>query len=135
MAHECPDCSRVERKPVFVGKFTMPNWVGHSGFYLFKCQKCESVNVDYPPGYTAYGLLYLQCDNCKEMLVLEVTDERDLYEREEVHIPLSTFEKREKELKNMIADIENQGVKVILADASKCKTKKRSILSIFGFKS
>ena len=62
--HECPDCTfaadssnlllyflsrkmraSAGKKPVFVGKFTMPGWVGHSGFYLFKCARIAAMSA------------------------------------------------------------------------------------------
>jgi hypothetical protein len=85
---------KATTKPFFVGKFTMPDWIGHSGFYLFKCQSCGHVSVDYPHGYTHCGLMFLRCDNCKKQFPLEVTEEKAIYEREHVYIPKPTIEKR-----------------------------------------
>lgn len=85
MAHQCPDCTfvaneesifagwankiKADKKPRLVGCFTMPNWVGHSNFYLFRCSVCGVDSVDYPHGYTSDGirdgLLYLSCQSCK----------------------------------------------------------------------
>lgn len=59
---------RATAKPSFVGKFSMTGWVGHCGFYLFRCRECGKVSVDYPHGYTSDGLIsglsYLRCDGC-----------------------------------------------------------------------
>jgi len=84
MAHECPECVfvanregiflcwkrkvKAERQPKLLGCFTMPDWSGHSEFYLFRCLACGAGSVDYPHGYandgTRDGLLYLSCQNC-----------------------------------------------------------------------
>ena len=45
------------RRPHFLGFYTMPGWVGHSGFYLFMCNDCCAVRVDYPHGYDDVGCL------------------------------------------------------------------------------
>lgn len=76
-------------KPVFVGKFTMARWSGHSGFYLFKCSnpECEKVCVDYPHGYTSEGFLFLRCDRCRFKIILYPRKYREIYERDDVHIP------------------------------------------------
>lgn len=130
--HECSGCTFVQdketlfiflvprdlkekatNKPLFFGKFTMMGWIGHSGFYLFRCELCNQVSIDYPHGYTDYGLIFLCCDYCKEKLPLEVTEELEIYKRENVHIPKLTREERERELEDMVADIEAKGIRVI----------------------
>lgn len=110
---------KVTNKPMFFGKFTMPGWTGHSGFYLFKCKACGEVSTDYPHGYTDYGLMFLCCDHCQETIPLEVTEERALYEREKVFIPKPTREERIKDFTDMIADVEEKGVRVIVAPSDK----------------
>src|SRR3989338_3421605 len=55
----------ISKKPAFVGLFTLPGWVGHSGFYLFKCGNCGKTVIDHPHGYTEHGLLFLRCDSCE----------------------------------------------------------------------
>jgi len=105
---------KATKKPVFVGKFTMPGWVGHSGFYVFKCIKCGIVCVDFPHGYTDFGLLFLRCDHCQERFVLELTKEKAVYEKESVHIPKPTRKERIKDFSEMIAGIEDKGVRVII---------------------
>jgi len=120
----------VGYKPIFVGKFTMPGWVGHSGFYLFKCKECNEVCVDYPHGYTDYGLIYLVCCFCGEKLPLEVTEERSIYERERVYIPKPTREERIQDLNDTVADMENKGVRVI---TSFSRVGKRSKMGFFRF--
>lgn len=79
----------VEYDPVFVGKFTMPQQVGHSGFYLFKCKECGVVCTDYPHGYTDGGYMYLRCDNCRRQLVITESDAwgREIYIKENVVMP------------------------------------------------
>lgn len=85
--HHCPDCTFVTdfdppsfpntvqklvkkagKKPKFCGLFTMPGWSGHNGFYVFRCQECRQLSIDYPHGYTGdglrSGLLYLRCGIC-----------------------------------------------------------------------
>lgn len=76
--------------PAFVGMFTMPKWSGHSGFYLFKCQSCGNVCVDYPHGYTGAGYLYLRCGNCRYQIVL-TSEHKNIYEREKMVVPPSPW--------------------------------------------
>ena len=75
--------------PIFVGKFTMPGWVGHSRFYLFKCWECNVVCVDYPHGYTSRGCIYLRCDNCLSQLVINPDKGwgEEIYAREGIVAP------------------------------------------------
>ncbi len=105
---------KATNKPLFVEKFTMPGWTGHSGFYLFRCESCGHISVDYPHGYTGFGLMYLRCDNCQEKLPLEVSEERAIYERENVHTPKPSREERIRDLEDIIADVECKGVKVLV---------------------
>lgn len=85
MVHRCDDCTFVansesifagwthktesSEKPRRLGCFTLPNWNGHSDFYLFKCSACGVACVDYPHGYTSDGvrdgLLYFSCHSCE----------------------------------------------------------------------
>ena len=137
MGHECSECSFVadaetlftfivtreqkaaaNKKPKFVGFFTMSEWVGHSGFYLFKCEECGNVCVDYPHGYTNFGLMYLRCSYCKTLLILEVKEERPLYERENFHIPPETLEERQAELYKTIVGVKERGIRVIVSGLS-----------------
>lgn len=111
MGHECSDCSfvvdattlllflvpreireRAGKKPEFVGKFTMTDWAGHSGFYIFKCSDCDIVCIDYPHGYCENGCLFLRCDKCQFRFVFYPSQYRDVYEREGVVAPLTTWE-------------------------------------------
>lgn len=129
----CSDCSFVQDKktlfiflvprelkekatarPLFFGKFTMPGWSGHSGFYLFKCGSCNQVSVDYPHGYTSSGLIFLRCDHCQEKTPLEVKEERAIYEMEGIFIPKATRENRTRELRDMIDGVEEKGIRVIV---------------------
>ncbi|MBI2062483.1 MAG: hypothetical protein HYT64_02235 [Candidatus Yanofskybacteria bacterium] len=105
---------KATNKPLFVGNFTMPGWTDHSGFYLFGCKSCGQTTVDYPHGYTNFGLMYLRCDDCGEKLPLEVTEERAIYEREDVYIPKPKREDREKELREIMMNVEKRGVRVIV---------------------
>ncbi|MBI2058010.1 MAG: hypothetical protein HYT63_03470 [Candidatus Yanofskybacteria bacterium] len=109
MAHECPKCTfvadaesifvgwsstvKVGKDPKLVGCFTMPNWSGHSNFYLFSCPVCGVDSVDYPHGYTndgiRNGLLYLICQNCKEVKLLY---DKDIYEALGMPAPPSFWE-------------------------------------------
>ena len=61
LAYEIPTrlIERAKKKPLFVGKFHMPGWVGHADFYLFKCEYCGNVCVDY-----LHGGDQLLCPNC-----------------------------------------------------------------------
>ncbi len=77
---------RASAEPVYVGKFTMPGWVGHSSFYIFKCEGCRRVLVDYPHGYSA-GCLYVVCDDCRSKFIFHPRKNRDVYERDNIHIP------------------------------------------------
>lgn len=151
--HECSDCTFVRdketlfiflvprdlkekatNKPLFLGKFTMMGWVGHSGFYLFKCKSCGRVSTDYPHGYTDYGLLFLYCDSCKNKLPLEITEERAIYERENVHIPKPTKKERVRELNDMITGIEARGIRVVVPSSrDKDKPKIRYFQFLRGY--
>lgn len=86
----------------------MLGWVGHSGFYLFRCKNCESASVDYPHGYTDFGLIYLRCDKCEQNLSLEISEEKGIYEREGVYIPPSTLEERKKEFREVSKTLEGE---------------------------
>ena len=111
MAHECSECSfvpdagtllafvvsrevrdRTGQKPEFVGKFTMPGWTGHSGFYVFKCPECDDVRIDYPHGYCENGCLYIYCDKCRFRIVFYPGRYRDVYKREQVVAPPTVWE-------------------------------------------
>lgn len=149
LRHECSDCTFVQDKetlfiflvprdlkekatnrPLFFGKFTMTGWIGHSGFYLFRCESCKQVSIDYPHGYTDHGLMFLRCDGCKENFPLEVIKERTIYERENVHIPKPTREERMQELEDMIAGIEAKGIRVIRLSS---RDKDRPKIGYFQF--
>ncbi len=130
MVHECPECIFVEnkesifvspqdragakKKPTFIGKFTMKGWVGHSGFYLFRCKNCGTASVDYPHGYTNFGLIFLRCSNCGENLPLEVCEERGIYEREKAYIPPPTQKERREEFVKAIEGIEGAENKIVI---------------------
>ena len=103
------------KEPKFVGKFTMPDWTGHSGFYVFRCQECESVCVDYPHGYNQHGRIYLRCNDnsCRQTLVLEPRKARDIYEREKVVAPPERKENVEKQLREIVEQAGERGVRVI----------------------
>lgn len=122
---------RATEEPVFVGKFTMPGWTGHSGFYLFRCKECEEVCVDYPHGYTDFGLMYLRCGRCEEACSLEVVEMKSIYERDGIHIPKPTREERMKELNEMVADTEKRtGIKVAVISS---KDRERRGTGYFKF--
>ena len=70
---------QATKKPTFVGLFHMPGWTGHSGFYLFKCQSCNAVDVDYPHGYTNGGCLYLRCNLCRYQLIIHPRKNREYF--------------------------------------------------------
>ena len=108
MAHECPDCTfvanegsiftgwvskKIGKNPELVGCFTMPNWVGHSNFYIFSCSLCGNNSVDYPHGYTSdgirNGLLYLFCQNCNAIKPLYG---KDVYRASGMPAPPSFWE-------------------------------------------
>ena len=77
---------KATEEPFFVGEFTMPKWTGHSGFYLFKCQNCESAVVDYPHGYHG-DLMYLRCSYCHASF--DLTTQKEIYKQEGGYIPVS----------------------------------------------
>ncbi len=117
---------KANQKPKFVGKFTMPNWTGHSGFYIFLCPNCDEVRVDYPHGYCENGHLYIRCDRCRFRVVLYSGEYRDIYRRENVVAPptfweeLKIFWKNRKKVgelrKAAVAEVEKaeeMGVKVV----------------------
>lgn len=76
----------VGHDPVFVGRFTMVGWAGHSGFYLFRCKACESVVVDYPHGYHG-PYWYLRCSDCGHSLDLSSSKFRSIYENNNGFVP------------------------------------------------
>lgn len=133
---------KATNKPLFVGKFTMPEWIDHRGFYLFRCRSCNQICVDYPHGYTPIeGLMFLCCHHCKEKLPLEVTEEKAIYEREGVVAPLTAWQelkaswkaRRElKKLRRTAAEIgEQHGVKIMINGvATHVSTKSR--MNIWG---
>lgn len=43
---------------VELGYFTMPNWSGHSMFYLFKCPHCGDLQRSYVHGFDAHLVCY-----------------------------------------------------------------------------
>ena len=109
---------KATSKPLFVGSFTMLGWTGHSGFYFFRCKKCESVSVDYPHGYTDFGLMFLCCVHCLEKLPFEVTEERAIYEREGVLIPKSTREERMMDFNEaMTSVVKDKDIMVVVASS------------------
>lgn len=138
MTHECSECAfvtdaqtlftflvsrdskeKATEKPKFVGRFTMLGWSGHLGCYLFKCKLCKRVSVDYPHGYTDFGLMFLRCSHCSNIIPLEVTEERAIYERGGIHVPKPKREGRIQDLKDVIADVEKEGIRVIVPGMDK----------------
>ncbi|OGN01906.1 MAG: hypothetical protein A3I26_02800 [Candidatus Yanofskybacteria bacterium RIFCSPLOWO2_02_FULL_43_10] len=144
MVHECSDCTFVAdagnlltyfvprekrdsagNKPVFVGKFTMTDWAGHSGFYLFKCPDCGDVCVDYPHGYRDNGCLYIRCGRCRFEIILSPGKYKDIYRREQVVSPPTVLQelrglwkarKQIKDLRRTAGEIEDKhGVKVLVS--------------------
>lgn len=103
------------KRPSFVGMFTMPGWTGHSAFYLFKCVECSWVSIDYPHGYTSQGLIFLRCDNCREKLVLRPFRDRDIYKRDNVHIPTKPSRKERKQLADLMKARRIEGLDKIQA--------------------
>ncbi len=91
-------------KPKLCGKFTMPGWVGHSHFYVFRCRECRVVGVDYVHGYTNYGLYYLRCTHCKTPLPLDPQKERSMYEAEGGPVPPASRGERKRELNNVVKE-------------------------------
>lgn len=123
---------KATSKPLFFGKFTMTGWTGHCGFYLFRCKSCSHVSIDYPHGYTDYGLMFLSCDNCRAKLPLEVIEEKGIYERENAHIPKAAREERIKDLEDMMADVEKKGIKIIVPglDLETARAKQSNVWNI-----
>ena len=95
---------KATSKPSFIGKFTMPDWTGHSSFYLFRCKHNGTVVVDYPHGYTTLGSCYLRCV-CGAKIIL--TNKED-YERDNIAVPLVALGHREryKVLVEMFEEVE-----------------------------
>lgn len=116
---------RATKRPSFVGMFTMPDWAGHSAFYLFKCRECDSVSVDYPHGYTSQGRIFLRCDNCREKLVLHPFRNRDIYKRDKIHIPTEpSFLKQIKNLwKNRPTNEDRKRHKALISVSEKIEQK------------
>lgn len=130
---------RVTTKPGFVGLFCMSGWVGHSGFYIFKCRYCGFTSVDYPHGYCDFGLMYLHCDSCKERLPLEVVEEEEIYRREKAPIPSARRKDRQAELQNALSQREGDPRIITVVSDSVAETigpkRKRSLRNLFGLKS
>ncbi|MEX2090540.1 MAG: hypothetical protein WD989_00175 [Candidatus Paceibacterota bacterium] len=82
----------ANEKPKFVGFFTLPNWVGHSGFYLFKCPDCGNLCIDYPHGYHENGCLYVRCERCDFTTTFYPDKYGDVYERENIVAPSSVWQ-------------------------------------------
>ena len=53
--------------------------------------------------------MFLRCDNCKEIFPLEVTEERAIYERENVYIPEPKREERARELNYILDSAKDKG--------------------------
>ena len=106
--HECPHCSFVSDRddillyrvndelremvdihPQPIGCFTMPDWEGHSMFYLFRCAECHNVAIDYGHGYTNGPFHYLTCSHCRGRLVLDKPEHRYVYEQEGIECPIA----------------------------------------------
>ena len=120
--HECEKCtfvastenitisreasSRINREPFLLGIFSMPGWSGHAPFYVFTCY-CNFVSVDYPHGYTNYGLLYFKCQNpdCQQKLELCPDKNRTVYELIGGEIPPASRRQRIRNLKRAMAEV------------------------------
>lgn len=63
-------------KPIFIGKFTLPGWVGHSGFYFFSCQSCGKSSIDYIHANSRGPYFY--CQHCGDYFELNPVDHRDI---------------------------------------------------------
>lgn len=119
--HYCEKCSFVESreqiltynvskekkehansKPSFIGFFTMPDFYGHCAFYVFKCRQCDSLVLDYPHGYTNFGLLFLRCSFCKSTMPLSPRKYKIIYNREGGPVPKETEEKRKVQLQEIV---------------------------------
>ncbi len=143
MGHECDGCTFVASreaiyvdpevvrnttvKPSFVGFFTLPGWTGHLSFYVFKCPDCEMVSLDYPHGYTDFGLLYLKCNVCNRVLPLEVPQNEEIYRKEEMPLPLPTLRERKREIKKITP---KDGPIVIAIGETSWPKRLRSFLSL-----
>lgn len=98
----------------FCGMYTFPGWSGHTGVYLFRCDDCGEVRVDSPHGYTESGLFFLRCSKCKKTFPLEPRDSREIYVRENAHIPKETLKERQKELNDIVEALSKKGVRVVV---------------------
>jgi hypothetical protein len=137
---ECAECSFVQDKetlltfiisrelkeqagsiPKFVGKFSMPGWVGHSSFYVFRCQECKSITVDYPHGYRG-DCMFVRCGDCSYEIVLNPRKFRAIYKRDNLHVPreITWKEKRKKLklLKEQMIKVEDLGVVPLVRPSS-----------------
>ncbi len=43
-----------------VGMYSKPGWSGELEFFIFCCQSCKKLNIDYRHGYSEY----LSCSHC-----------------------------------------------------------------------
>jgi len=121
--------NKAGRNPFFIGKYSMTGWVGHSSFYLFKCSSCGYVGIDYPHGYVG-NFMYLRCDSCKNQIVLKPSNYKEVYQRDNLHIPQEATRKEKKEmaklLKSRLKKTEGAGMGTRLN--SEVSRKKRSLL-------
>ena len=81
----------VGYQPVFIGFFTMPGWAGHLPFFAFRCRYCDCPSADYPHGYTEGGRLFLSCNGCEEVLVLNKSEHKHIYKMEGLKPPAGFF--------------------------------------------
>lgn len=52
-------------KKVNLGEFTRPGWSGYIPHYLFQCDLCKELSVDYPHGFPENQYLWCQNQTCK----------------------------------------------------------------------
>jgi hypothetical protein len=64
-------------EPFFLDNFYMSGWVGHLPFYLFWCEKCDNLCVDYPHGHVLF-LVYSCCGDRLQISDPEIYEKLDM---------------------------------------------------------
>ena len=61
---------RFQDKAINLGKYTMSEFVEHKDFFMFECQRCSGISVDY---IHKEGCPHYTCHCCKRKVYLDIT--------------------------------------------------------------